>query len=204
MRFGHFDDEAREYVITTPHTPYPWINYLGSQEFFSLISHQAGGYSFYRDARMRRLTRYRYNNVPTDAGGRYFYINDGGDVWSPSYLPVKAELDSYECRHGLGYTRITGSRGGVKADMLFFVPIGENAEVQKVTLTNESDGEKSFTLFSFIEFCLWNAQDDQTNYQRNLSIGEVEIENDGPYGSAIYHKTEYRERRDHYLSLIHI
>ena len=68
MRFGHFDDEAREYVITTPHTPYPWINYLGSQEFFSLISHQAGGYSFYRDARMRRLTRYRYNNVPTDTG----------------------------------------------------------------------------------------------------------------------------------------
>ena len=193
MRFGHFDDEAREYVITTPHTPYPWINYLGSQEFFSLISHQAGGYSFYRDARMRRLTRYRYNNVPTDAGGRYFYINDGGDVWSPSYLPVKAELDGYECRHGLGYTRITGSRGGVKADVLFFVPIGENAEVQKVTLTNESDGEKSFTLFSFIEFCLWNAQDDQTNYQRNLSIGEVEIE-----GSAIYHVTEYRERRNHY------
>jgi cellobiose phosphorylase len=193
MRFGHFDDEAREYVITTPHTPYPWINYLGSQEFFSLISHQAGGYSFYRDARMRRLTRYRYNNVPTDAGGRYFYINDGGDVWSPSYLPVKAELDSYECRHGLGYTRITGSRGGVKADVLFFVPIGENAEVQKVTLTNESDREKSFTLFSFIEFCLWNAQDDQTNYQRNLSIGEVEIE-----GSAIYHVTEYRERRNHY------
>jgi len=193
MRFGHFDDEAREYVITTPHTPYPWINYLGSQEFFSLISHQAGGYSFYRDARMRRLTRYRYNNVPTDAGGRYFYLNDGGDVWSPSYLPVKAELDSYECRHGLGYTRITGSRGGVKADVLFFVPIGENAEVQKVTLTNESDAEKSFTLFSFIEFALWNAQDDQTNYQRNLSIGEVEID-----GSAIYHVTEYRERRNHY------
>jgi cellobiose phosphorylase len=193
MRFGHFDDEAREYVITTPHTPYPWINYLGSQEFFSLISHQAGGYSFYRDARMRRLTRYRYNNVPTDAGGRYFYLNDGGDVWSPSYLPVKAELNFFECRHGLGYTRITGSRGGIKADVLFFVPIGENAEVQKVTLTNESDAEKSVTLFSFIEFALWNAQDDQTNYQRNLSIGEVEIE-----GSAIYHVTEYRERRNHY------
>jgi len=193
MRFGHFDDEAREYVITTPHTPYPWINYLGSQEFFSLISHQAGGYSFYRDARMRRLTRYRYNNVPTDAGGRYFYLNDGGDVWSPSYMPVKAELDSYECRHGLGYSRITGSRGGIKADVLFFVPIGENAEVQKVTLTNETDAQRSFTLFSFIEFALWNAQDDQTNYQRNLSIGEVEIE-----GSAIYHVTEYRERRNHY------
>src|SRR5450756_753266 len=119
MRFGHFDDEAREYVITTPHTPYPWINYLGSQEFFSLISHQAGGYSFYRDARMRRLTRYRYNNVPTDTGGRYLYVNDGGDVWSPSYLPVKAELDHFETRHGLGYTRITGERRGVRVETLY-------------------------------------------------------------------------------------
>jgi cellobiose phosphorylase len=198
MRYGHFDDESREYVITTPHTPYPWINYLGSEQFFSLISHQAGGYSFYRDAKMRRLTRYRYNNVPADAGGRYFYVNDGGDVWTPSWLPVKADLDHFECRHGLGYTRITGERGGLSVETLFFVPMGETAEIQKVTLTNTSGATKTVTLFSFVEFCLWNAQDDQTNYQRNLSIGEVEIENDGPYGSAIYHKTEYRERRDHY------
>ncbi len=198
MRYGHFDDETREYVITTPHTPYPWINYLGSEQFFSLISHQAGGYSFYRDAKMRRLTRYRYNNIPADAGGRYFYVNDGGDVWTPSWLPIKADLDHFECRHGLGYTRITGERGGLSVDTLFFVPMGETAEIQKVTLTNTSDQAKTVTLFSFVEFCLWNAQDDQTNYQRNLSIGEVEIENDGPFGSAIYHKTEYRERRDHY------
>ncbi|HEX7804877.1 MAG TPA: glycosyl transferase [Cellulomonas sp.] len=198
MRYGHFDDETREYVITTPHTPYPWINYLGSEQFFSLISHQAGGYSFYRDAKMRRLTRYRYNNIPADAGGRYFYVNDGGDVWTPSWLPIKADLDHFECRHGLGYTRITGERGGLSVDTLFFVPMGETAEIQKVTLTNTSSATKTVTLFSFVEFCLWNAQDDQTNYQRNLSIGEVEIENDGPYGSAIYHKTEYRERRDHY------
>jgi len=198
MRYGHFDDETREYVITTPHTPYPWINYLGSEQFFSLISHQAGGYSFYRDAKMRRLTRYRYNNIPSDEGGRYFYVNDGGDVWTPSWLPIKADLDHFECRHGLGYTRITGERGGLSVDTLFFVPMGETAEIQKVTLTNTSAATKTVTLFSFVEFCLWNAQDDQTNYQRNLSIGEVEIENDGPYGSAIYHKTEYRERRDHY------
>jgi len=198
MRYGHFDDETREYVITTPHTPYPWINYLGSEQFFSLISHQAGGYSFYRDAKMRRLTRYRYNNIPADAGGRYFYVNDGGDVWTPSWLPIKADLDHFECRHGLGYTRIKGERGGLSVETLFFVPMGETAEIQKVTLTNTSDQAKTVTLFSFVEFCLWNAQDDQTNYQRNLSIGEVEIENDGPYGSAIYHKTEYRERRDHY------
>ena len=198
MRFGHFDDDAREYVVTTPHTPYPWINYLGSEQFFSLLSHQAGGYSFYRDAKMRRLTRYRYNNIPADAGGRYLYVNDGGDVWTPSWLPVKADLDHFEARHGLGYSRITGERNGLRVATTFFVPLGENAEVQRVAVTNTSDAEKTVTLFSFVEFCLWNAQDDQTNYQRNLSIGEVEVEQDGPHGSAIYHKTEYRERRDHY------
>src|SRR6187431_3186310 len=193
MQFGHFDDEAREFVITTPHTPYPWINYLGAQEFFGLVSHTAGGYSFYRDAKMRRLTRYRYNNIPVDDGGRYFSINDGGDVWSPSYRPYKTELDRFETRHGMGYTRITGERNGLEASALFFVPVDINAEIHQVTLTNTSDAAKSVQLFSFIEFCLWNAEDDQTNYQRNLNIGEVEVE-DG----AIYHKTEYRERRDHY------
>lgn len=198
MRYGHFDDEAREYVITTPRTPYPWINYLGSEDFFSLLSHTGGGYSFYRDAKMRRLTRYRYNNIPTDEGGRYFYVHDGGDVWTPGWLPVKAELDHYEARHGLGYSRITGERNGLRVETLFFVPLGETAEVQHVTLTNTSDAEKTVSLFSFVEFCLWNAQDDQTNYQRNLSLAEVEVELDGPHGSAIFHKTEYRERRDHY------
>jgi cellobiose phosphorylase len=193
MRFGHFDDANREYVITTPATPYPWINYLGNEQFFSLISHQSGGYSFYRDAKMRRLTRYRYNNVPTDAGGRYFYIAEDGDYWTPSYMPVKRELDSFEARHGLGYTKIIGSRGGITAETLFLVPMGENAEITKVTLTNTSDRRRELTLFSFIEFCLWNAQDDSTNFQRNYSTGEVEVD-----GSAIYHKTEYRERRDHY------
>jgi len=193
MQFGRFDDEAREYVITTPHTPYPWINYLGSQEFFGLISHTGGGYSFYRDAKMRRLTRYRYNNTPVDEGGRIFTINDGGDVWSPGYFPYKADLDFFETRHGMGYTRISGSRGGLKVSTLFFVPVDINAEIHQVTVTNESDADKSVTLFSFVEFCLWNAEDDQTNYQRNLNIGEVEV-----VDGNIYHKTEYRERRDHY------
>ena len=194
MRFGHFDDENREYVISTPKTPYPWINYLGTEDFFSLISNQAGGYCFYRDARLRRLTRYRYNNVPLDAGGRYFYIREqDGDYWSPTFGPVKKPLDSYECRHGLGYTRITGKRAGLKAEVLFLVPLGFNAEVHQVTLTNESDSVRSVKLFSFIEFCLWNALDDMTNFQRNFSTGEVEV-----IDSTIYHKTEYRERRNHY------
>jgi cellobiose phosphorylase len=193
MRFGHFDDDHREYVITTPKTPYPWINYLGAEKFFGIISHQAAGYCFYRDARLRRLMRFRYNNVPADAGGRYFYIHEDGQYWSPSYMPVKAELSSYECRHGMGYTRITGTRAGLEASTLFFVPVGTNAEVHQVKLTNKSEKAKNFKLFSFLEFCLWNAQDDATNLQRNLSTGEVEIQ-----GSTIFHKTEYRERRDHF------
>jgi cellobiose phosphorylase len=193
MRFGHFDDPRREYVITTPHTPYPWINYLGCENFFSLISHQAGGYCFYRDARLRRLTRYRYNNVPTDVGGRYLYVRDGEDFWSPSYMPVKRKLDFFECRHGLGYTTITGERRGIRVETTFLVPLGEAAEVHRVRVTNTTGTAKSVELFSYVEFCLWNAYDDMTNYQRNFSTGEVEVA-----GSTIYHKTEYRERRDHF------
>lgn len=193
MKYGYFDDSNKEYVITNARTPYPWINYLGSDNFFSLISNTAGGYSFYKDALLRRITRYRYNNVPIDDGGRYFYINDGGDVWSPGWKPVKAELEDYSCRHGMGYTIIHGKRNSIEAEVLFFVPVQKNCEVQKVKLTNNSANSKSLKLFSFVEFCLWNALDDQTNFQRNFSTGTVEIKD-----SVIYHKTEYRDRRDHY------
>mgnify|MGYP000250090184 FL=1 len=193
MKFGHFDDVKKEYVISNPRTPYPWINYLGTQEIFSLISNTAGGYSFYKDARLRRITRYRYNNVPIDMGGRYFYIKDGETIWNPGWSPVKTELDAYECRHGMGYTIITGKKNGLKAEATFFVPQNYNGEVQQVVLTNESNEEKTFSFFSFAEWCLWDAQDDCTNFQRNFSIGEVEIQ-----GSEIYHTTEYRERRDHF------
>jgi cellobiose phosphorylase len=193
MKFGYFDDLSKEYVITTPKTPYPWINYLGTETFFGLISNTSGGYCFYRDARLRRLTRYRYNNIPVDNGGRYFYVYDGGDYWTPGWMPVKRDLDSYECRHGLGYTSITGERNGIRVNQLAFVPLGFNGEVHRVTVKNTGLTSKTVTLFSFVEFCLWNANDDMTNFQRNLSTGEVEV-----HGSAIYHKTEYRERRNHY------
>lgn len=193
MKFGYFDDQRREYVITNPQTPWPWINYLGNEDFFSLISNTAGGYSFYKDAKFRRITRYRYNNVPMDNGGRYFYINDGGTVWSPGWKPCKTELDRYECRHGMSYTTITGEKNGIEAEVLFFVPLKTWAEVQKVKLTNKSTETKRFKLFSFAEWCLWNAATDMENFQRNFSTGEVEIED-----SVIYHKTEYKERRNHY------
>ena len=191
--FGHFDDTAREYVITRPDTPWPWINYMGTDDFFSLISNTAGGYCFCRDAKFRRILRYRYNGVPMDAGGRYFYIKDGDTVWNPGWKPCKTPLDAYSCCHGMGYTRISGEKDGLRAEVLFFVPPGARCEIHRVRLTNTGVVRKSFQLYSFVEWCLWNASTDMENFQRNLSTGEVEIEPD-----AIYHKTEYRERRDHY------
>jgi cellobiose phosphorylase len=193
MKFGFFDDKNREYVITNPQTPWPWINYLGNEDFFSLISNTAGGYTFYKDAKFRRLTRYRYNGVPMDSGGRYFYIKDNDTIWSPGWKPVKTRLDNYECRHGMNYTKIKGSKNGIIAEVLFFVPLKTWAEVQKLTLTNDTKEIKKIKLFSFTEWCLWNAASDMENFQRNFSTGEVEIE-----GSVIYHKTEYKERRNHY------
>ena len=193
MKFGYFDDQAREYVITTPKTPLPWINYLGCNDFFSLVSNTCGGYSFYKDAKLLRLTRYRYNCVPYDSNGKYYFIKEGTNVWNPGWQPTQTPLDSYECRHGIGYSRFTSSKNKLKAEVLAFVPMDDSCEINSVTLTNESDSEKTVQLFSYVEFCLWNAMDDMTNYQRNLSTGEVEV-----IGSAIYHKTEYRERRNHY------
>lgn len=195
MKFGYFDDTSREYVITQPDTPMPWINYLGCEAYFGLISNTAGGYSFYKDARLRRLTRYRYNNSPLDVGGRYLYLRDNksGKYWSPSWMPTRTKLDEYECRHGQGYTVITSKLNGIKSSTRYFVPLGESLEIWQVTLTNQSGSDSDLSLFSAIEFCLWDANDDATNFQRNYSIGQVEIIDD-----VIYHKTEYRERRDHF------
>ncbi len=193
MSYGYFDDEAKEYLIQTPKTPYPWINYLGTEDFFSLISNSAGGYSFYKDARLRRITRYRYNDVPRDSNGRYIYINDEGDIWNPGWKPTKAELDSYSCRHGLGYSVFESSRASLCAELTVFVPRGYNCELQRLKLTNLSDKKKRITVWGTVEFCLWNALDDMSNFQRNLSTGEVVVEE-----GAIYHVSEYRERRNHY------
>ncbi len=193
MKFGYFDDKQKEYVITSPETPLPWINYLGNESFFSLISNTCGGYSFYKDAKLLRLTRYRYNNVPADTNGRYYFIRHNKTVWTPGWQPVKTKLDSYECHHGLGYSRFISSKNGIVADLTAFVPLHETCEVNRIVLTNNNDTEETLDLTSYVEFCFWNAVDDSTNFQRNLSLGEVEI-----CGSELYHKTEYRERRNHF------
>lgn len=215
MNYGYFDDSAKEYVITTPETPLPWINYLGCENFFSLISNTGGGYSFYKDAKLLRLTRYRYNNTPLDSNGHYYYIKDQDTIWNPGWQPSQTPLENYSCRHGLGYTNIAGTLNGLTANVTSLVPIGDNCELNKVSIENISDHEKTFSLYSYVEFCLWNAVDDMNNFQRNFSTGEVEINADLKHGtytqneagcaddtdsgiSTIYHKTEYRERRNHY------
>ena len=195
MRYGYFDDENREYVISQPNTPLPWINYLGTQDYFGLISNTGGGYSFYQDARLRRLTRYRYNNVPLDLGGRYLYLrdNESGTFWSPTWMPTRHQAENYTCRHGLGYTCIGSAYQGIHAAVCYFVPLDETLEIWDLTVENQTENRRELSLFSSIEFCLWDALDDATNFQRNLNIGECEVE-----GSVIYHKTEYRERRNHF------
>lgn len=193
MKYGYFDDEQKEYVITRPDTPLPWINYLGTEDFFGIISNTAGGYCFYQDSRMRRLTRYRYNNIPMDNNGRYLYIKDGDSVWNPMWKPMRVALDQYECRHGLGYTKITGIKNELEASVLYFIPLDSRNEVWHMQMTNHSKNPKKIRLWSFVEWCLWEAYDDMTNFQRNYSTGQVEIEK-----GTIFHITEYRERRNHY------
>ncbi len=191
--YGHFDDAQREYVISRPNTPLPWINYLGCEDFFGIISNTAGGYSFYRDARLRRLTRYRYNNVPLDSNGRYLYIRDGEDIWNPGWKPTRTPLDAYECRHGMGYTQIAGTKNGITVTVRYFVPLGQTCEVWDVRVRNTTATPRQIQLWGFVEWCLWDAHDDATNFQRNFSTGQVEVE-----PQAIFHVTEYRERRNHF------
>lgn len=195
MQYGHFDDENREYVIERPDTPLPWINYLGTEAYFGIISNTAGGYSFYKDARLRRITRYRYNNVPPDVSGRYIYLRDNAtaEIWSPTWQPIRKEIDQYQCRHGMGYTIISSMYKNVETQITYFIPLGESLEIWQLRLVNHASYQADLSVFSSIEFCFWNAQDDASNFQRNLNTGEVEVE-DG----VIYHKTEYRERRNHF------
>jgi cellobiose phosphorylase len=195
MRFGKFDDKKKEYVINRPDTPIPWMNYLGSQDYFGIISNTGGGYSFFRDARLRRITRYRYNNVPLDMGGRYLYIrdNESKDFWSPTWMPTQRPVEQYRCRHGLGYSVIGSRRNGIEAHTRYGVPLDDRLEIWELTVTNHRKSAARLSIFSAIEFCLWDAQDDATNFQRNFSTGEVEVDR-----NVIYHITEYRERRNHF------
>jgi cellobiose phosphorylase len=173
LEYGYFSEDNKEYIITRPDTPTPWINYLGNNEYCAMISNTAGGYSFHIDPRDRRITRYRYNSMPTDRPGRYIYVRDSrtGEYWSPSWQPTLTNLDNYECRHGLGYTIISSSYSGIDSETTYFVPIDHNLEIWIVTLRNSSSQDRYLKLFSYTEFCLWQAPRDQNDLQSIQFVG---------------------------------
>jgi cellobiose phosphorylase len=185
LEYGYFSKDYREYVITRPDTPTPWINYLGNSEYCAMISNTAGGYSFHKDPRNRRITRYRYNNIPTDRPGRYIYIRDSktGKYWSPTWQPTLTKLDSYECRHGLGYTKISSSGHGIESNVTYFVPVDHNLEIWILTLKNTSSGDVYLKIFSYCEFCLWDAPRDQNDLQSIQFVG-ISRYNEG---AILYH-----------------
>ena len=157
MQYGHFDDALREYVIDTPTTPLPWINYLGSEDFFALVSNTAGGYCFYKDARLRRITRYRYNGSPLDADGFHVYVRMAdGTVWNPGWQPTQQALDFYRCRHGLGYTVIQGKKDGISLEQAMLVPNGDNCLLLKLTVRNESAEAQKVILLEFVFLWFWD------------------------------------------------
>lgn len=165
MKYGFFDETKREYVITKPDTPTPWINYIGSGVYGGIVSNTGGGYSFHKDPKNRRVTRYRYNSIPMDRPGRYIYLRDKatGDYWNPGFQPSQKKLSKYQCRHGMGYTEIEGERNKVFSSVTYFVPDNKDFEIWLVKVRNDSNVKKEFQVFTYAEFSFNDATMDQTN-----------------------------------------
>jgi N,N'-diacetylchitobiose phosphorylase len=181
MRYGYFDGEAKEYVITRPDTPTSWSNYLGSTEYGAIITNNAGGYGFYRSGARGRFLRLRFNSVPADQPGRTFYLRDreSADYWSASWQPVGKPLDTYEsvCRHGTAYTVIASRYAGIATETTYFVPLGQAFEIWRLRVTNESDRPRSLSVFSFCEFTnQWDTYQDRVNLQYSLFIVRGSLE----------------------------
>jgi len=180
MQYGYFDQRNREYVITRPDTPTPWINYIGSGKYGGIVSNTGGGYSFHKDPQYRRVTRYRYNNIPMDRPGRYIYLRDAatGEYWNPGYQPVQKKLDAYCCRHGLGYTVLEGEYKGIASSVTYFVPDDKDFEIWLVKVKNLANVPKKLQVFSYAEFCFWDAVKDQQNVDWVQQINQGRF-NDG-------------------------
>ena len=167
MKYGWFDDENREYVITRPDTPQPWYNYIRNDEYCGLISHTAGGPSYHRDPRYRRFLRYRYNNVPADRPGRYVYLRDEetDDYWSAVWAPVEKPLDSfrYECRVGLNYQVIRSEYAGIATEATYLVAPDHNVELWRLKVKNLSGRKRTLKTFSYAELCVWGTLRDVLN-----------------------------------------
>ncbi|MFN2189851.1 MAG: GH36-type glycosyl hydrolase domain-containing protein, partial [Candidatus Promineifilaceae bacterium] len=190
MRYGYFDDSAKEYVIERPDTPQSWSNYLGTTEYGAIITNNAGGYSFYKSGARGRFLRLNFNSIPRDQPGRYFYLRDDedGDYWSASWQPVGKPLDQYHsiCRHGTGYTYIESEYSGIRSETTYFVPLGQNFEYWRIKISNSSDRRRSIQLFTFCEFAnQWNTFQDRVNLQYSLFIVKGEM-SDGLLRIAIH------------------
>ncbi|MEI6168052.1 MAG: N,N'-diacetylchitobiose phosphorylase [bacterium] len=178
MQYGYFDAKNREYVITRPDTPRPWSNYLGTREYGAIITNHAGGYSFYKSAALGRFLRLRFNSVPLDQPGRYFYLRDAesGDFWSASWQPVGKPLDQYKsiCRHGTGYTVIESEYAGIRSETTYFVPRGQTFEYWRLRVTNTTQVPRQISLFSYCEFASnWSTSQDLVNLQYSAYITEA-------------------------------
>ena len=191
MRFGYFDDQAKEYVIERPDTPRSWANYLGSTKYGAIITNNAGGYSFYLSAAEGRLTRLRFDDVPTDQPGRYIYIRDkkSGDYWSNAWQPVGKPLDQYKttCRHGTTYTIINSRYSKIETETTYFVPLGKHFECWLLKVTNQDAVKRNLSLFSFVEYPnLWKCFHDFLNLQYSHGIVKMDFV-DGiiDYGSSV-------------------
>jgi cellobiose phosphorylase len=190
MQYGYFDDAAKEYVITRPDTPGSWSNYLGSTEYGALITNNAGGYGFYQSGARGRFLRLRFNSVPLDQPGRYFYLreNASGDYWSASWQPVGKPLEQYQstCRHGTAYTVIESRYAGIATETTYFVPLGQTCEYWRLKVTNESDRPRDLSLFTFCEFTnQWDTHQDNVNLQYSLFIIRGELTGDNLLRIAI-------------------
>lgn len=174
-KYGHFSEDGLEYIITRPDTPAPWVNYLTNKSYHAMITNVGGGYSFHLSPKDSRITRWRYNGLPWDRPGKYVYVRDtkSGEYWSLSWQPVHKELDFYECRHGLGYTTIKTKYHEVQGQITYFIPLQDDLEIWKITLTNEGKEQKRLQLFSYVELCLGHALVDLINQPNDQHFNDV-------------------------------
>ncbi|MGL4982834.1 MAG: GH36-type glycosyl hydrolase domain-containing protein, partial [Treponemataceae bacterium] len=196
MKYGYFDDEKREYVIDNVAIPVSWTNYLGTESTGAVISQNAGGYMFHESPETHRITRFRANAIPLDRPGHYLYVRDeqSKDYWSVSWQPVAKPLNraKYICRHGLSYSTFECDYEGIKATQTLFIPRGDECELWDITLKNNSDKERTLSLFSYCEFSFNMIEIDNQNFQMSLycsgsSYEDGIIEVDNFYNPMMYH-----------------
>ena len=172
--YGRFSEDGREFIITRPDTPAPWVNYISNSRYTGLVTNAGGGYSFYICPRDSRITRHRYNCLPWDRPGRYVYLRDeDGEYWSLTWQPVGKQPDFYECRHGMGYTQIETEYRGIRGKILYFVPLEDDLEVWRVTLENRADRPRKLDVFSYVELCLGHALVDLINQPNDQHFNVV-------------------------------